>query len=173
MHNTAYHGISGMSGGPRTVSAMRPRQIHSTLGSSQLYVRTREVCHRLSCQSGAELAQLSCWRAEAKPVGASATGAQGHPIDGIRPGRGQPWIMDARCHAMPCMLAGMMLFVPAQHAFALTKPGGLLRVLTYREATAAPTNTTHVLSLCGQRAVASLHGFLNSEAREWPQLHTQ
>jgi hypothetical protein len=130
MHNTAYHGISGMSGGPRTVSAMRPRQIRSTLGSSQLYVRTREVCHRLSCQSGAELAQLSCWRAEAKPVGASATGAQGHPIDGIRPGRGQPWIMDARCHAMPCMLAGMMLFVPAQHAFALTKPGGLLRVLT-------------------------------------------
>jgi hypothetical protein len=131
-----------------------------------LYSR-RQMCHRTlrhrhHAKAEREFAQLSCWRAEAKPVGAPATGPpdrrQRHPA---RPGPGQPWIMDARCHALcTCRQAGCFSFLHRMHAFARQTrwptPSTDLPA-TYREATAAPTNTTHVHVLsppCSVRSIA-------------------
>jgi hypothetical protein len=115
-----FHGSSGSRGGPRTVPDMRRDRYAWVLVAIIRTVRRRQMCHRtlpLSCQSGAELAQLSCWRAEAKPVGASAT----EPPDRRQPARpgttmALAWIMDARCHA--CRQAGCFSLLHRMHSLA-------------------------------------------------------
>ena len=74
------------------------RQIRGTLGS--LAIIRRQRCHRtLGNHAKAKRNSHNCL-VEARRPNLSAHRQQGHPIDGNRSGRGQPWIMDARCHAM-------------------------------------------------------------------------
>jgi hypothetical protein len=168
----AYHGREWWWSTNRVCFA--PRQVvRGALGVLTTIIRTYCTCtlgdrcatarYGIIAKAEREFAQLSCWRTEAKPVGAPATGPpdrrQRHPA---RPGRGQPWIMDARCHALcTCRQAGCFSFLHRMHAFARQTrwptPSTADLPATYREATAAPTNTTHVHVLsppCSVRSMA-------------------
>ena len=115
------------------VSAMHRDRYAVRLGP--LAIIRRQRCHRtLRDHAKAERTSRNC-RVGARRPNLPAHRQQGHPIDGNRSGRGQPWIMDARCHAMH---AGTR-----QGAFRSCT--ACIRSPNQEATAAAPTNTTHVL----------------------------
>ena len=101
------------------VSAMHRDRYAVRLGP--LAIIRRQRCHRtLRDHAKAERNSRNC-RVGARRPNLPAHRQQGHPIDGNRPGRGQPWIMDARCHAMHAgHQAGCFSFLHRLHS--LPKP---------------------------------------------------